>query len=330
MLGTTSEEEEDETGSEDESSMDPKTRAALAKSAMEASPPPVTKKDWRLKAGKEDKGQKGKKGKKTKQPTKKPAASSTASKAAAKAAEKPKPHGNAGGPETKIDTKSLSIGGGKVQSYIQHMPNGPEGGKKLIVAVTLNQAKGTKRSHKQLVEYGMKTERRIGQAGGTEGGKTQKNGNGQTKATGRTMAIGKTKASGRTGKTKATLRTGKTKTSGRTMATTKSKASGWADDDWTDWPQDRSDEERATLKEAPWKPIPGSHKEKARLQKMQQVQGVPETAEARQVQRLSAMGQSRFNRLQSRLGKQSGGPPRYGELPSLPTSSQPSQPASWR
>ena len=152
MLESTSE-EEDETSSENESSMGPKTKAALAKSAMEASPPPVAKKDWRLMAGKEAKGQKGKKGKKnTKKHMKKPAASSTAPKAAAKAAEKSKPHGSAGGPDAKIDTKSLSVGGGKVQSYIQHMPHGPEGGKKLIVAVTLNQAKATTKSHKQLVE----------------------------------------------------------------------------------------------------------------------------------------------------------------------------------
>ena len=49
--------------------MDPKTKAALAKSAMEASPPPVAKKDWRLMAGKEAKGQKGKKGRKTQRST---------------------------------------------------------------------------------------------------------------------------------------------------------------------------------------------------------------------------------------------------------------------
>ena len=70
----------------------------------------------------------------------KPAASA-ASKTVAETAMKAKSHGNAGGPETKIHIESLSIGGGKAQSYIQHMPNGPEGGKRLIVAVTVTQAK---------------------------------------------------------------------------------------------------------------------------------------------------------------------------------------------
>ena len=67
MLETTSEEGEDE--SEAGSSMDPKAKAALAKSAMETSPPPVAKKDWKLKAGKETKGKQGKKRKKPKKHT---------------------------------------------------------------------------------------------------------------------------------------------------------------------------------------------------------------------------------------------------------------------
>lgn len=142
MLGTSSE-EECETGSGGDS---------LARSLLETSPPPVTKKDWRLQAGKEPKGQTMKKGKKTKKHTKRPATSSGAAGAAAKTGKKPTPNGSAGGPDTKIDTTSLSIGGGKVQSYIQHMPNGPEGGKKLVAAVTLNQATATRKTHKQLVE----------------------------------------------------------------------------------------------------------------------------------------------------------------------------------
>ena len=32
------------------------------------------------------------------------------------------------------------------------MPNGPEGGKRLIVAVTVTQAKNLKKTHKQVVE----------------------------------------------------------------------------------------------------------------------------------------------------------------------------------
>ena len=87
-----------------------------------------------------------------------------------------------------------------------------------------------------------------------------------------------------------------------------------------------------TLKEKqqPWPYTPGSHKEKARLQKIQQVEGMPKTKQEHQVQRLSAMGQSRFKRLQQRLGKGSkdGGPPRYGQLPSQASqTSQPSQPS---
>ena len=151
MLETTSEEEEEEEDESEAGSSVAETKAALAKSAMETSPPPVAKKDWRVKAGKEAKGKQGKKGKKRKNHTKKPAAS-TACKTVAKAAMKTKPHGSAGGPDTKIHTESLSIGGGKLQSYIQHMPHGPEGGKKLIVAMTVAQAKKLKKTHRQVVE----------------------------------------------------------------------------------------------------------------------------------------------------------------------------------
>lgn len=106
MLETTPEEEEEEEDESEAGSSVAKTKAALAKSAMETSPPPVAKKDWRVKAGKEAKGKQGKKGKKRKNHTKKPAAS-TACKTVAKAAMKTKPHGSAGGPDTKNTHRKL-------------------------------------------------------------------------------------------------------------------------------------------------------------------------------------------------------------------------------
>eukprot|EP00435_Cladocopium_sp_Y103_P028123 s4938_g7.t1 len=233
MLETTSEEEEDETCSEDESSMDLKTKAALAKSAMEASPPPVAKKDWRLKAGKETKGKEGKKAKTTKKHTKKPAASAAASKLVAKAAVKTKPHGSAG----------------HWQDGWQDWEDQQD-----------QQDQQWQESHRK-------------------------------------------------------------------------KNCDWSDwsDDWSDWSDDddREPTQQVTLKEREWKKKPGSHRERARLEKIQQLQGVPKSAEDKQLQRLSAIGLSRFNRLQDRLGKRrkDGGPPRYGELPNQ--NSQPSQPSQW-
>ena len=50
-----------------------------------------------------------------------------------------------------IDTSTVSMGGGKNQRYLQHQP-GPDGAKRLIAAVTLNQASKTTKSHQQLIE----------------------------------------------------------------------------------------------------------------------------------------------------------------------------------
>ncbi|CAL1151819.1 unnamed protein product, partial [Cladocopium goreaui] len=69
------------------------------------------------------------------------------------AAEVKKKPGDTGlGPDTPIAQETLSIGGGKNQSYIQHMPFGPNTVKKLVVSVSLAQAAKLKVSHKQLVE----------------------------------------------------------------------------------------------------------------------------------------------------------------------------------
>eukprot|EP00435_Cladocopium_sp_Y103_P046392 s2136_g13.t1 len=292
MLETTSEEEEDGTWSEDESSMDPKTKAALAKSALEASPPPVAKKDWRLKAGKEAKGKEGKKGKKakkTKKHTKKPAASAAASKLVAKAAVKTKPHGSAGGPETKIHTESLSIGGGKVQSYIQHMPNGPKGGKKLIVAVTVNQAKNLKKTHKQVVEELLPA----------------------CKAAGESQ--GHWEKRGEWGQGHWQENDERPDWADWSDESPDGRQNDWQNDDG--WSSDDQPAEQVTLKQRERPYRPGSHREKDRLKKVQKVQGKAQTDEELMVQRLSAMGASRFRRLQNRahLGRKDGtAGPRYG------------------
>eukprot|EP00435_Cladocopium_sp_Y103_P071245 s586_g37.t1 len=135
------------------------------------------------------------------------------------------------------------------------MPNGPEGGKKLIVAVTLNRAKGTKRSHKQLVEELLPA---CKAAGATKGfvlaeanGKLCKVGpapapaqkekqhqlgaeatakQGGTRGSGKKHLPGgilgmKTEKRIGSGKTKKNG-SGQTKATGRTMATGKTKASG--------------------------------------------------------------------------------------------------------
>ena len=56
-----------------------------------------------------------------------------------------------GSPENiLVHQASLSTGGGKRQSYIQHQP-GPGNSKRLIAAVTVSQASSTTKTHKQLV-----------------------------------------------------------------------------------------------------------------------------------------------------------------------------------
>ena len=46
----------------------------------------------------------------------------------------------------------MKLGGGKAQSYIQHMPDGPDSPKRLIVACTSARAKFLKVTHKALME----------------------------------------------------------------------------------------------------------------------------------------------------------------------------------
>ena len=76
---------------------------------------------------------------------KKPATAETKKGKAADASLKP--------PEDiKIDDSSLSIGGGKNQSYIQHMPEGPGTSKRLVVSISNSQASRTTKSHRQLVQ----------------------------------------------------------------------------------------------------------------------------------------------------------------------------------
>lgn len=115
---------------------------------MESSPPPVVKKDWRAAAGCN---------------IKKPA-----SKLVGKKKGKVSVAGLAKGPKAKtgpgkgpskckgtekvlIHQASLSIGGGKNQAYIQHVP-GPGDSKRLIIGITKLQASNTTKTHKELVE----------------------------------------------------------------------------------------------------------------------------------------------------------------------------------
>ena len=111
-----------------------------SKGSLMNSPPPVAKGVWREKAGKPLK--------------KRPSAKNTLAAAACKrpaTKKKPKMARSAGGATTKIHPASLSLGGGRNQAYIQHVPGpGPE--KRLIVACTLQQASALKISHKALIQ----------------------------------------------------------------------------------------------------------------------------------------------------------------------------------
>lgn len=118
----------------------PSGKITLAAEALAASPPPVIKKDWRDEA------------------LKKPAASkkavapaTTPSKPVVKMpkakAMKSKMKGTL---DFKINPLSVSIGGGKNQTYIQHIPKGASS-KQLIVAVNSNMVEGLKCSHKEAI-----------------------------------------------------------------------------------------------------------------------------------------------------------------------------------
>ena len=71
-------------------------------------------------------------------------------KLAAKSKESPKD--GASGGAGAIHQPSVKLGGGNAQSYIQHMPDGPSGPKRFIVARTAARAKPQKVTHKALME----------------------------------------------------------------------------------------------------------------------------------------------------------------------------------
>ena len=123
------------TSSEEDGSSDCDTKGSLMNS-----PPPVAKGVWREKAGKPLK---------KKPATKMALAASTCKRPASK--HNPKMARLAGGATTNIHTASLTVGGGKNQAYIQHVP-GPGTGKRLIVACTVKQAAALKISHKALIQ----------------------------------------------------------------------------------------------------------------------------------------------------------------------------------
>ena len=106
-------------------------------------PPPVGKKEWRTGA------------------MKRPSCSSELAKneTSSKSCKKPSASrgfsdGSSKKPATEADpihVETLGIGGGKVQSYIQHRPGFCKS-KKLIVAITSGQAERTSKSHKDLIQ----------------------------------------------------------------------------------------------------------------------------------------------------------------------------------
>lgn len=109
---------------------------SLAKAALEGSLTPVLKKIWMAGA------------------MKRPSADLEPQESACLPKKKPsaklEPKGAC--PEKDlIHQGSLSIGGGKVQSYIQHQP-GPGKNKRLAAAATQNQASHTTKTHRELVE----------------------------------------------------------------------------------------------------------------------------------------------------------------------------------
>ena len=145
--------EEDEHGETEEETVDEKEAVKkIAKKsdldAMESSPPPVAKKDWRAAAGCSMKKPASKMvGKKKGKLSDAGLAKGTkAKKGFGKGPSKCK-----GTEKVLIHQASLSIGGGKNQAYIQHTP-GPGDNKRLIIGITKLQASYTTKTHKELVE----------------------------------------------------------------------------------------------------------------------------------------------------------------------------------
>ena len=130
--------------SESDDSHENDSMSETDRAAACSAPPPVGKKDWRNGA------------------IKRPACSSELAKSetSSKSYKKPSasPEVASGGSKTPSTeghggpiVETLSIGGGKVQSYIQHRPGFCKS-KKLIVAITSGQAERTSKSHKDLIQ----------------------------------------------------------------------------------------------------------------------------------------------------------------------------------
>ena len=153
-------EEDSEEEEEEEDSVDQRMESEKL-TGLEVSPPPCLKKEWREQAMKTRAA-----GSST---MKKPAASESHKEQALEKGASKKPaakvptKGNgeaAAGPakglqesteKVLIHQDTITIGGGKNQSYLQHVP-GPGKNKRLIAAVTLSQASRTTKTKEQLVE----------------------------------------------------------------------------------------------------------------------------------------------------------------------------------
>ena len=116
------------------------------------SPPPVTKKDWRELVGKVQKKPVCKKA------CKRPSSAMQSGQKPCKRAGSdvgsgtgPCKRASPGTEKVLIHQNTITLGGGKNQSYLQHVP-GPGKNKRLIAAVTLSQASRTPKTHQQLVE----------------------------------------------------------------------------------------------------------------------------------------------------------------------------------
>ena len=144
--------------------------ASHSTNMSEESPPPVTKKDWRGLADKVQKKPARKKGPKKRpssamepsegagsEPCKRAGTdvkSKTCKRADSDVGSGTKSCKRAGSPNFEkvlIHQDTVTLGGGKSQSYLQHVP-GPGKNKRLIAAVTLSQASRTTKTHQELVE----------------------------------------------------------------------------------------------------------------------------------------------------------------------------------
>ena len=115
-------------------------------SAAACSPPPATKKEWRKKATEAGTDSATSPGKPVRKGMKKPAARIAKAKKAG-------PNRKAKlEQDTALHTATLSIGGGKHQTYIQHKPGGSGGKKKLVVGCATSMAQRTTKTHKAINE----------------------------------------------------------------------------------------------------------------------------------------------------------------------------------